>query len=223
MASTKHTVLGSLVDRAICMPFAKPQRLGQGYRLCWDVASHQWFQVATLEEDAEHGARFLHASVMSDNAEEEWSPARLSVDPAGPWWAATVDEFRSLDVRERGWVLRRLIPTVKTAGCDLTQTALSERWQWLWSQPSFVQPGDKRPQISRPDLVAGLSAHRCLVVDIKTTSGSLSAVDYNPASFDLWAKNLTSLGFTVVGSWVFAVSSVEPVSEWIDVSRDSRN
>jgi hypothetical protein len=192
--------------------------------LCWDVASRQWLQAATLQEDAEHAARFLHASVMSDTAQEEWSPARLSVDPAGPWWSATVDEFRSLDAaRERDWVLGRLIPTVKTAGCDLTRAARSEKWRWLWSQPSFVQPGDERPQISRPDLVAGLSAHRCLVVDIKTTSGSLSAVDYHPTSFDLWANNLTSLGFTVVGSWVLAVSSVEPASEWVYVSRDSRN
>ena len=88
-----------------------------------------------------------------------------------------------------------------------------------FAQPSFVQPGGNRPKINRPDLVAGLSADRCLLIDIKTTSGSLSAVDYGPASFDLWAKNLTSLGFTVAGSWVLAVSSVQPATKWIEVSK----
>ena len=109
--------------------------------------------------------------------------------------------------------------TAKTAGRALTQTARLEEWRWLWSQPSFVQPGGNRPKINRPDLVAGLSADRCLLIDIKTTSGSLSAVDYGPASFDLWAKNLTSLGFTVAGSWVLAVSSVQRATKWIDVSK----
>lgn len=134
---SKNAVLGVLVDRAICMPYAKPQLLSDGHR------THNGDQVESISSDTIDAAGFLR-DCLSESAEasrdHHWSAAHLAVDPAGPWWSKTVHDFYGVTARDRKWVLDRLIPTVALAGEALTESAVDEQWTWLWSQPSLARP-----------------------------------------------------------------------------------
>lgn len=208
---TKFTVLGTLVDRALCMPYAKPQRLHRGWRTYW--GKHQ----ATIADEVEEAVSFLRTALTARGARKPWSKAELAVDSAGPWWSKTRDDYLNLSNEDAGWVNDRLAPTANTAARITQQAAEDECWTWLWSQPSFVSPGNSLPAITRPDLVAGLSATACLLIDIKTTSGNLRDVAYSADNFRTWSSNLEALGFTVDESWVLAVSSQRAEAWWLRV------
>lgn len=215
---TRESVLGTLVDRAACLPYAKPQVLRRGHRCDWDQ-TRQWLEVESIRTDIGDAASFIVGCLNSRGAQRGWSKAELALDPAGPWWAKTRDDFFELKSASRNWILERLEPTACLAAECLQAAAVDEKWEWLWSQPSFAAPGRNRPSITRPDLIAGLSETRCLVVDLKTTSASdLGSVvdDDLDEHFDVWTAHLKALGFVPTECWVLSVSTSDRRAEWIE-------
>lgn len=206
---SRFSVLGLLVDRAVSMPYAKPQRLDAG----WRVSYNNW--QATIQQDVDEAAAFLKRALTAKNAEYQWSKAELAVDPAGPWWSRTRDDYFALTNKDRDWIMERLAPTSRSAAASMLRYAETERWDWLWSQPSFVKPGGVRPAITRPDLIAGFGPSRCIIVDVKTTSHDVGNVKYSRNSFQTWTHNLDALGFDVTGTWVLAVSSEGDDTRWL--------
>lgn len=81
---THHTVLGTLVDRAVCIPYAKPQVLRHGFRRHQDEDSGRWRTVAPISEDVATAAEFLVTGLTEDGERGRWSRAELALDPAGP-------------------------------------------------------------------------------------------------------------------------------------------
>jgi hypothetical protein len=207
-------VLGTLVDRAVSMPYGKPQRLLEGRRYSWNSRNF------TIVDDATQAADFLLEALTAPDVGDPWSKAELTVDAAGPWWAKSRDDFcDELSPDQRKFVTDRLVPTVERAATALLHSAQDERWTWLWSQPSFVVPGALFPAIPRPDLVVGLSPKRCYIIDLKTTEGDLDQVPWSRQHFDVWGDYLAAVGFDVAGRWVLAVSTAPEDTEtfWIEV------
>lgn len=213
----RHTVLGTLVDRAVCMPYAKPQILRRGRRR-YRGEDGRWRSAATITEDVAEAASLLVKALSSRFADREWSKAELAVDPAGPWWSKPRDDFLSLGVDEREWVLDRVEDTAQHAATALEQAAVKRDWTWMWSQPSFAKPGKVRPNITRPDIVGGLDWRHCEVIDLKTTSqGDLGAVvkaSEQARLFASWTTSLSALRFIPVRCSVLTVSTAEMRWEW---------
>lgn len=212
-----------MTDRAICMPYAKPQVLRSGHRR--QIGTNgRWQTQASILEDTAAAAAFIVGSLESPHAHKDWSKAELALDPAGPWWSKPRDDFLGLSSDERDWVLDRLEDTVATAASHLQDRATKRRWTWLWSQPSFATPGKLRPSITRPDLVGGLDWTRCEIIDLKTTSRpELSAVMTTQLRRALasWAGSLRALGFDPVSCHALAVSATTGKAAWIEAPVDS--
>lgn len=218
-APTANTILGTLVDRAVCMPYAKPQLLQRASRRHLDEDSGRWRTVATIGEDVSAAAALLVTCLKASGADQRWSRAELVLDPAGPWWAKPRDDFLRLDRDGRNWVLDRLEGTAVRAADCLEDQAVERGWAWLWSQPSFASPGKVRPSITRPDLIGGLDRKRCDVIDLKTTCKDdlHSTVKSGQANaFRSWATSLTAMGFTPVHCVVLVVSTSDDRFEWIE-------
>lgn len=216
---SRHSVLGTLVDRAVCMPYAKPQILRRGHRRRRDEEGGHWSSLATIREDIERAASFIVNSLESRAARHEWSKAELALDPAGPWWSKPRDDFFGLDDESREWVLDHLEDTSDRAAERLQDEAVDREWAWLWSQPSFAAPGKTRPSITRPDLVGGLDRTRCDILDLKTTSqddlGSV-ATTAQEKSFRSWEASLKAIGFVPLNCWVLTVSATDDRYEWTE-------
>ena len=96
----KYTLLGTLVDRAVCMPYAKPQVLRRGHRRR-KGDDDKWVTDASICEDIAEAAAFLVRSLESRSASRRWSKAELALDPAGPWWSKTRNDFLALSDRSQ--------------------------------------------------------------------------------------------------------------------------
>lgn len=207
-----------MVDRAVCMPFAKPQVLRRGHRRRKDDDG-PWQTVASIREDVADGASFIVRALDSSSVDRRWSKAELALDPAGPWWSKTRDDYLELDEASQDWVLERIEGTADRAAAALQDRAEQRDWCWLWSQPSFGSPGKLRPTIIRPDLVAGLDWKRCEVIDLKTTGReelrSAASVSLKK-SFASWAAALRQLRFDPESSLVLIVSTEHDRWSWID-------
>lgn len=166
-AISQYTVLGTLVDRAVCMPYARPQVLREGRRL--QKLDGSWETMASVQEDVALAADFIVRSLKSPAAQKRWSPAELALDAGGPWWAKTRDIFFHLQEAEQEWVLDRLPPTAATAASAVESGSIMNDWSWLWSQPTLAAPGKLRPRFRIPDLIGGLNRKECDVIDFKTT------------------------------------------------------
>jgi len=216
-------ILGSLVDRAVSMPYSKPKQLEDGYRLEWDAEKRRVYKARSIAEDAADAAEFLQSALTDPSVEDDWSKAELAVDPAGPWWAKSRNDFCGLTPKPgaQNWVLDRLTAAVARTANAIQAAAVDEQWKWLWSQPSFAVPGKNYPRITRPDLIAGLSPKKCLVVDLKTTSDELGGVNWSIDDFNVWTGHLEAAGFDVVGHWVLAISTrkedPQDKTSWIPV------
>lgn len=215
---SRYTVLGTLVDRAVCMPYSKPQVLRRGYRRFKDEEG-SWTSVTTIREDVSDASEFLIEALASKRAGTAWSKAALAVDPAGPWWSKPLEDFLALVSSDRAWILDRLELTADLAAEAIEEEAVDRRWSWLWSQPSLATPGKLRPSITRPDLLGGMDWKRCDMVDLKTTArDDLQAVaSGQTVRFERWAQALTAMGFTPEERGVLVVSSVDERREWVEV------
>lgn len=91
-AISQYTVLGTLEDRAVCMPYARPQVLREGRRRRQKIDG-SWETIASVREDVALAADFIARSLKSPAAQKRWSPAELALDAGGPWWAKTRDVF----------------------------------------------------------------------------------------------------------------------------------
>lgn len=214
-------MLGTLVDRAVCMPFAKPQVLRRGHRRAINEDGKWVTEATTIGEDVTDAVAFIVRSLESPRADRRWSKAEIALDPAGPWWSKTLDDFLALDDRAQDWVLDRLAITAEQAASCLQERAEAREWSWLWSQPSFARPGKLRPLITRPDLVGGLDWRRCDVIDLKTTSKwdleSVLKPDLQK-SFDDWGASLRALRFKPQHCLALVVSTEEDDRwEWFEV------
>lgn len=201
------------------MPYAKPQVIRHGHRCDWDQDARRWLPLGSIRNDIGDAASFIVECLSARGAQLNWSKAELALDPAGPWWAKARDDFFELGTGSRNWILERLNATACLAAERLEAAAIDESWKWLWSQPSFATPGKRYPSITRPDLVAGLSARRCLVIDIKSTGKpDLYSVvgDKQHASFDTWTGHLKVMGFNPTERWVLSVSTKRRRSKWIE-------
>lgn len=214
----RYTVLGTFVDRAVCMPYSKPQVLRRGHRR-FKGEDGSWTSVATIREDVAAASEFLTNALASKRAGAAWSKASLAVDPAGPWWSKPLEDFLALVSSDREWILDRLELTADLAAEAIEDEAVDRRWSWLWSQPSLAKPGKLRPSITRPDLLGGMDWKRCDLIDLKTTArDDLQAVASGQAArFDRWTMALTAMGFTLEERGVLVVSSVDERREWVEI------
>lgn len=222
---TPQTVLGTLVDRAVCMPYAKPQVLRSGYRRQRDEDLGKWKTVASISEDTAAAAEFLVRILTESSADSRWSKAELALDPGGPWWAKPRDDFFQLDNDARDWVLDRLqVTAVRAAEC-IQNLSVDREWAWLWSQPPFASPGKLRPSITQPDLIAGRDWKHCDVIDLKTTGKDdlRGVVNSSQAkAFGSWAASLRALGFIPEHCLALAVSTTDNRHEWIEFPAQDR-
>ncbi|MBO4145964.1 hypothetical protein QWJ06_05405 [Kocuria rhizophila] len=124
---TLHTVLGTLIDRAVCMPYANPQALRRGHRRR-KGEDGRWVTEASIREDVAAAAEFIVASLQSPEANQPWSPAALALNPAGPWWPKARNDFLALDARSQKWVLDRLTITADQAATCLQERAEARDW-----------------------------------------------------------------------------------------------
>lgn len=215
----QYTVLGTLVDRAVCMPYSKPQVLRRGQRRYKDDDG-PWRSVATVREDVAASSAFLVECLQARGARAGWSKAALALDPAGPWWAKSQGDFFALSAGERAWVLDRLEDTADRAAGAIEEEAIGRKWSWLWSQASLAKPGKLRPSITRPDLLGGMDWKRCDLVDLKTTAQSdlrTMTRSGQEARFARWTEALTAMRFTPENRRVLVVSSVDDRWEWVEV------
>ena len=216
---TRHSVLGTLVDRSICMPYAKPQVIRRGHRRLRDEENGAWTTVASIREDVAAAAGFLHTSFEATDGTQEWSAAELAADPAGPWWSKPRDDFFALDSHDRDWVLDRLEETAHRAAACLEDEAVDRGWSWIWSQPSFAQPGKVRPTITRPDIVAGLDWKHCDLIDLKTSSQDELSRAVKPAqkkAFASWTASMRALRFCPERCLALVVSTETDAWEWVE-------
>lgn len=215
-----HTLLGTLVDRAVSMPYTYPQLLRRGYRRYRDEDGH-WQTGPAITEDIGAAASLLLRCLCAADADGDWSSAALILDPAGPWSTKTRDEFFRLAPADQDWILDRLETTAdRAAGC-LQEEADDGGWTWLWSQPTFPSPGKVRPTITRPDLVAGTDWRTCTVIDLKITSRDelrKAVKSEHTRQFTSWVKSLRTLRFTPVLCTALIVSSVADRWEWVEVT-----
>lgn len=217
-AFNQYTVLGSLVDRAICMPYARPQVLQNGRRRR-QKSDGSWETLASIQEDVANATYFISRALHSSDAQNSGSAAACLLDPGGPWWTTTRDAFFYLGEAERKWVIGRLLATTETAALGLERKAISENWTWLWSQPPLVSPGQLRPKFTYPDLIGGLGRKKCDIIDLKTTKQKdlISAVPLREQDrkFDKWRRALASMSFEPRYCWALSVSSVESEYKWV--------
>jgi hypothetical protein len=213
---SKYKQIGTLVDRVVSMPYAKPQSLQRGCRVIKDETPGM-----PIPNDIADSADFVVSTLSADRgrATADWSPAQLAIDPAGPWWSGPVDDFYKLTPKDRQWILDRIQASAGAVADQLFESAKIERWRWLWSQPSLAKPGTvRRPKITRPDLVIGLSDKECMLVDLKVTTRKLSQVEYSENVFDTWTAAMRGMGFIVNERWVLAAdANGENKPLWIQV------
>src|SRR5664279_1885190 len=186
MDKEKLKMLGTLVDRAVCMPYTKPKDLTRPRQ--------------SIIGDIQLASDFLHRCFSQPEnvgLDDLWSDAHLVADPAGPFWDDTVRDFYRLPETDRAWVLEKLRPTVIVARDALYDAAREEDYRWtsLMSQPQLLTPGKRVPSITRPDLIVGLGGKRIDLIDLKTTS---SASRKYSGKFEQWKTTLETLGFSVV-------------------------
>ncbi|GGC55702.1 hypothetical protein IEU95_08625 [Hoyosella rhizosphaerae] len=217
----KYAVLGTLVDRAVCMPYSKPYVLCEGIRQTW------WNNVP-ITADIINAADALHRILQEPTAERDWSTADFAVDPAGPWWSKTKNDFFQLSLDDQSWLLAKLVSTAARAAEAIEEKAVEEKWTWLWSQPSLAMPGDHYPQILRPDLVAGLDKDSCVLIDLKTTKDASNQFKNREGlkkptdDFHEWSKRLKHSGFNPKRRWILSVSTGEEARDphkWIGIRR----
>ena len=216
---TEATVLGSLVDRAVSMPFTLPQVLRKGHRRM--LIEGKWTTCASIAEDVGTAARLLKESLMTLAASSASRTSAL-VDPAAPWRATNGVGFHELLNGEQDAIVDKLVPTALKIATHLERKAVDEKWAWLWSQPTLFKPGSMLPATTRPDLVAGLDWKRCLIVDLKTTKQR----EFNSALrhkaqlevFTTWAEHLRQLRFNPISAEVLVASTVDSNCQWFDFS-----
>lgn len=213
---TRSTILGTLVDRAVSMPFSRPQVLRAGHRRLH--VNGTWVTGTSICDDVRVAADGLSTALRSYDGGSVWPTAQFAVDANGPWGSALYEQFFDMAERDRRWVLDRLADTAETAAVYLKMRAVDDGWSWLWSQPTFAQPGKLRPSLTRPDLVAGLDWKRCIIIDIKSTGKTClrDAIDATTQqrTFDDWAERLRLLRFCPLEGQVLAVSTEQDLYEW---------
>lgn len=242
--ATKFIVLGSLVDRAVSMPFTKPTILNSSGKTIRGKLKEETRISSEINESAgliHNVLEFLHEEskhVGSPCKEDRCDEARYLVDPAGYWWSALLDDFLSLEICldsrpacskqkpcDRHWVLDRLKPTTKTAAREIEKEAAHQEWTWLWSQPSLVKTVAGLPKITRPDLIAGISGSGCIVFDLKTTKNideyyeSKEKYEDQKETFSDWRKLLKGQALVSNQSCALVVSSVNERAVWFDFDR----
>lgn len=205
-SKSKEMILGTLVDRAVSMPYAKPM----------DVSN---WRKQNCASEVKLAAKLLKTALKEVGAEENWSTADLVIDPGGPWWSDTLRDFFNLSKSDMDWVLQRLIRVSSRASMAIDKAweedlDLGSRWKWIWSQsPLIVRPGKygSIPRISKPDFIVGVGGKRCELIDLKVTSRKLNEIDLDYFSgvlrFQEWQKVMESVGFRVDSKWILAVSS----------------
>jgi hypothetical protein len=208
---TPEQLLGTFVDRAVCMPFSKVQSLRHG----------SLPGGAPIDESITEACNSLGGFLSAPDAGDEWSSAQLIVDSGGPWWSKARDDFLGLDEtgdegrgQDAMWVLDHLPGAAGAAARLLDEAARDERWTWMLSQPTFLAPGEKRrdpPRITRPDLLVGIEGNRCIIIDLKVTTKSIEfpysgerkgKLDRAMARF---TTQLEDLGFEVDSCWLLVV------------------
>lgn len=217
---TWSTMLGTLTDRSLTMPFVKLQVIKGGRIARYDGCNY--VPEESLTKATDDAATFLVKCLSPQSGFEElWSPARLAVDQAGEWWSKSVDDFMCLSENDRDKVRQGIRPCAAAAAHELETTANRNSWIWLLAQPSLVTPrlvkfaNQKRfyPALTRPDLVAGLSPERCLLIDLKTTSRELH--ELYRSDFKPWIRAFEQgMGFKVDQCWYLVVQVKTKKTGW---------
>lgn len=201
MTAFRESILGTLVHRAVFMPFAKPKELRRprsGGPLIidphWDNGVRDWSgepvsdaiaAAVALLEDA------IGESIDGYREETVWrAKLELSADAGGAWWSGPARDFRDLEPSDRDWVSRRLGPAAAKVAEWLSRTADEEDWKWIWSEVPLWIWSMPRPMVTRVDLLvgAGEGGARGYAFDLKVTKD-----DYHAGGFEPRVEHLDSL------------------------------
>lgn len=197
MTVSRESVLGTLVHRAVFMPFAKPKelrRLKSGGSLnidpCQDRVTGDWSgepipdavaAAVALLEDA------IGESLDGYGERTTWrAKLELVADAGGAWWSGPATDFRDLERSDRDWVSRRLKPAAAKVAEWLSQTAAEEDWKWIWSEVPLWSWASPRPTVTRVDLLVGAGEAGALgyAFDLKVTNRDYEAKDFEPSRAD---------------------------------------
>lgn len=181
---TRESVLGTLVHRAVFMPFAKPQAL---------TRSKESIVFRNGESESISDAICASANLIgiacresldSYNENQRWRALlELIVDAGGPWWSLSATQYRGLEEKDREWILTRLGKIALRVGEWMEKTARDEDWKWIWSEVPLWSWTVSTPETTRIDLLvgAGIRGARGYAFDLKVTKENYLADDFQPS------------------------------------------
>lgn len=171
--TTQSQLLGTLVHRAVAMPFQKPQKLS--FERNWAQRKNKEV-VVRLEGPNESLREAVKASLkilLTDLKEvdrdmykgrfrqiEDYSLVDV-IDAGGSWWSRAAQDFAELDDDEREWVLKRLERCVLDVAKWMEREAWENNWKWIQSEmEGTIWPDSDEVETSgysrsRVDLVVG--------------------------------------------------------------------
>lgn len=200
-SSALRAVTGILIDRAVSMAFTKPQVICDGF-----IRKHA--EASPITDEVQDAVDLLVTALEHGDLTDDWSLAEALIDPAGPWWSGPLVDFQKLRTHDRESAIAALRHHAPEAAQALQELAKQQGHTWLWSQPPLATPRTPtRPDITRPDLLAGLGATECQLIDLKYTKRSASSIRADPhlrAMFNRWDGHLTRNRFKVTDWYVLA-------------------
>jgi len=188
-------VLGTLVHRAVTMPFAKPQhlrdgRFGKRRIKVGDAIEHAAdLLVTALTRPDEREFRAID-QVIADSVNDPLVARRLRreltpygggslasaiIDGGGKWWSGPLSEMEKLTDDDEEAVLGMLPEAAARVGTVVENAAVENGWNLLWSEvPIVTNAAGTYLTIRRPDLLArkpGTRRPRILLIELATGLG----------------------------------------------------
>lgn len=152
-------MLGTFAHRAVLMAFQKPWTAGQVLNI-------------GIVNQAVENAELICDAASVGNPAAPWSRLRAVIDPGGPNWARSADDFVALTAEDRAWVLAHLPAATRMCAEVIAADDKQQRYALLRSEVR-MNPIDSTDRSVIADLVAITADGRLVIVDLKFTNGTL--------------------------------------------------
>lgn len=218
MTSPPRNVLGTLVHRAVLAPFTKPWFRAAAWKpWCYSFDLCEEITASTSRlADAMEG---LIPSAGREPRLSRIERARNVVDVGGYVWSKTVDDFLSLELADRKWVIRELTPLADRARSAIVRDAKESGWLWVVSESPMYMMSNGRPRQKRPDLIVRTKT-TVEVIDLKTGWPT----QQDEKDLHTYAKNhplvVASTGMQIL-CWFLRASARSDEDPWIPLTEAS--